>query len=267
MVGAGLLVGSSVLAVPIFLLTAVIFVLFPRIGLGILTVRSRADTVMAGFGTSVDLSGHGTIRTDQTIVLRVQPPDLPENPPPVRTFRLRGTTFDTYNGRSWSRRPNVGGDHHRIDRDGTLYSLTRAPDPQRDPRHALPRDRRRGDGGAPAVEHPSGERVVPPALLEEAPHLPGDLRLHPEVEVDHVVAPAHAHGLDHGVDLREEPGAHHRRLARRGRRVEGDPALARVPDLDPAVRVALAHGVEAPVTVEGSAEEAGDVARRDAHRA
>ncbi|MBK6532785.1 MAG: DUF3488 domain-containing protein [Deltaproteobacteria bacterium] len=131
-VGAGLLVGSSVLAVPIFLLTAVIFVLFPRIGLGILTVRSRADTVMAGFGTSVDLSGHGTIRTDQTIVLRVQPPDLPENPPPVRTFRLRGTTFDTYNGRSWSRRPNVGGDHHRIDRDGTLYSLTRLPDPDRD---------------------------------------------------------------------------------------------------------------------------------------
>ncbi len=131
-VGAGLLVGSSVLAVPIFLLTAVIFVLFPRIGLGILTVRSRADTVMAGFGNSVDLSGHGTIRTDQTIVLRVQPPDLPENPPPVRTFRLRGTTFDTYNNNSWSRRPNVGGDHQRIDREGTLYSLTRMPDPARD---------------------------------------------------------------------------------------------------------------------------------------
>jgi hypothetical protein len=40
-VGAGLLAGSSLLAVPIFLLTAVIFVLFPRIGLGILSVRSR----------------------------------------------------------------------------------------------------------------------------------------------------------------------------------------------------------------------------------
>ena len=131
-VGAGLLAGSSVLAVPIFLLTAVIFVLFPRIGLGILTVRSRADTVMAGFGTSVDLSGHGTIRTDQTIVLRVQPPNLPTNPPFVRTFRLRGTTFDTYNGRAWSRRPNVGGDHQRIERDGTLYALTRMPDPDRD---------------------------------------------------------------------------------------------------------------------------------------
>jgi transglutaminase-like putative cysteine protease len=131
-VGVGLLAGSSVLAVPIFLLTAVIFVLFPRIGLGILTVRSRADTVMAGFGNSVDLSGHGTIRSDQTIVLRVQPPNLPANPPLVRTFRLRGTTFDTYNGTSWSRRPNLGGDQRRVDREGTLYSLTRLPDPDRD---------------------------------------------------------------------------------------------------------------------------------------
>lgn len=131
-VGAGLLVGSSVLAVPIFLLTAVIFVLFPRIGLGILTVRSRSDTVMAGFGTSVDLSGHGTIRTDPTIVLRVQPPDLPESPPLVRTFRLRGTTFDTYNGRSWSRHPNVGGGIQHVDRDGTLYALSRMPEPDHD---------------------------------------------------------------------------------------------------------------------------------------
>jgi transglutaminase-like putative cysteine protease len=131
-VGAGLLVGSSVLAVPIFLLTAVIFVLFPRIGLGILTVRSRSDTVMAGFGTSVDLSGHGTIRSDQTIVLRVQPPNLPENPPLIRTFRLRGTTFDTYNHNSWSRRRNVGGDRQRVERQDNLYALSRMPEPDRD---------------------------------------------------------------------------------------------------------------------------------------
>lgn len=131
-VGAGLLVGSSVLAVPIFMLTAVIFVLFPRIGLGILTVRSRSDTVMAGFGNSVDLTGHGTIRSDQTIVLRVQPPDMPEVPPTIRVFRLRGTTFDTYNGRSWSRRPVDASDRRSVVRAGPLYTLTRDPDPDRD---------------------------------------------------------------------------------------------------------------------------------------
>ncbi len=126
-VGVGLLAGSSVLAVPIFMLTAVIFVLFPRIGLGILTVRSRSDTVMAGFGNSVDLSGHGTIRSDQTIVLRVQPPDMPEDPPAVRVFRLRGTTFDTYNGRQWSRRTDAN-DRQRMERAGPLYTLRREPD-------------------------------------------------------------------------------------------------------------------------------------------
>ena len=131
-VGAGLLVGSSVLAVPIFMLTAVIFVLFPRIGLGLLTVRGHGEGTLAGFGDSVDLSGHGTIRSDATIVLRVQPPDVVANPPAVRAFRLRGMTFDTYNGRAWSRRPPPGGDGARLERDGNLYALRRMPDPAND---------------------------------------------------------------------------------------------------------------------------------------
>lgn len=130
-VGAGLLAGSSLLAVPIFLLTAVIFVLFPRIGLGMLTFRRGGENVVAGFGTTVDLSGHGTIRNDPTIVLRVEPPDLTEDPPPVRSFRLRGASFDTYNGRAWSRR-SANNHARRLDREGDRYAFTRAPDPAHD---------------------------------------------------------------------------------------------------------------------------------------
>ncbi|MFO0604108.1 MAG: DUF3488 and transglutaminase-like domain-containing protein [Polyangiales bacterium] len=131
-VGAGLLAGSSLLALPIFLLTAFIFVLFPRIGLGIITVRGRGENAVAGFGSSVDLRGHGMIRNDPTIVLRVEPLRLEENPAPVRTFRLRGATFDRYNGRGWSRSDTWRADAVTVDRAGNHYALLRLPNPGRD---------------------------------------------------------------------------------------------------------------------------------------
>lgn len=126
-VGPGLLIGSSLLALPIFLLTAVIFVMFPRIGLGIITVRGRGENAVAGFGSTVDLRGHGTIRNDPTIVLRVEPLDLEASPPPMRAFRLRGATFDRYNGRGWSRSDVHRNEAIRVERAGNHYALTRLP--------------------------------------------------------------------------------------------------------------------------------------------
>ncbi len=126
-VGPGLLVGSSLLALPIFLLTAVIFVMFPRIGLGILSVRTRGENAVAGFGATVDLRGHGTIRNDPTIVLRVEPSDLGLEPPPLRTFRLRGASFDRYTGRGWTRSDPNRADAVRVERAGNHYTLLRMP--------------------------------------------------------------------------------------------------------------------------------------------
>jgi transglutaminase-like putative cysteine protease len=102
-VGPGLLVGSSLLSLPVFAITALIFVLFPRIGLGIFSVRPSHATHVSGLGDEVDLAGHGTIRDDPTIVLRIEPPDLGASPPSLRTFRLRGAAFDRYDGVRWTR--------------------------------------------------------------------------------------------------------------------------------------------------------------------
>lgn len=121
-VGPGLLVGSSLLALPIFAMTAVIFVAFPRIGLGLLTVRSTRGGQVAGLGDQVDLSGHGTIRDDPTIVLRIEPPDLGNDPPVYQTFRLRGAAFDTYDGHVWTRHPAT---RVPVQREGAFYSLQR----------------------------------------------------------------------------------------------------------------------------------------------
>lgn len=119
-VGPGLLVGSSLLSLPIFAITAVLFVLFPRIGLGVFSLRQNRGQATAGLGDEVDLSGHGTIRDDPTIVLRIEPPNLAPEPPPLRPFRLRGAAFDRYNGRLWSRHAGTRANVHR---DGAEYDL------------------------------------------------------------------------------------------------------------------------------------------------
>lgn len=120
-VGPGLLLGSSLLAIPIFAMTSVIFLVFPRIGLGIVSIRSSRGGPITGLGDQVDLTGHGTIRDDPTIILRIEPPDLGDHPPPFRAFRLRGAAFDRYDGRRWTRSPR-----HRVSlpREGAVYSIT-----------------------------------------------------------------------------------------------------------------------------------------------
>jgi transglutaminase-like putative cysteine protease len=97
-----------------------LFVLFPRIGLGVFSLRQSRGTATAGLGDEVDLSGHGTIRDDPTIVLRIEPPNLGDTPPVTRPFRLRGAAFELYNGRAWSRR---AAQRTSIPRDTSDYDL------------------------------------------------------------------------------------------------------------------------------------------------
>ncbi len=130
-VGPRLLLASSLLSVPIFVLTAMVFVLFPRVGIGVFNLRQHSGYSVAGFGNSVDLSGHGVIRNDPTIVLRVQLLDPDPHPPFVRAFRLRGATFDTYNGHGWTRR-SASTDVVSLEHVAERYALVHLPDPARD---------------------------------------------------------------------------------------------------------------------------------------
>src|SRR5690606_6855658 len=83
----------------------------------------------AGFGSDVELGGFGLIRNDPTVVLRVTVPDLGEDPPKYLPLRLRGTSFDRYDGRRWTRSPAgaVG-----IRRLAEYYPVARWRDPERD---------------------------------------------------------------------------------------------------------------------------------------
>jgi transglutaminase-like putative cysteine protease len=102
-VGRGFLATTCLLSVPIFLFTAVLFVMFPRVGLSLLLLNHQQKGRMVGFSDRVDLGEVGILRNDPSIALRFEVQDLPEPPPARLTLRLRGTAFDRYDGRRWER--------------------------------------------------------------------------------------------------------------------------------------------------------------------
>lgn len=106
------LAATCSLSVPIFVFTALLFVLFPRVGLSLLLVNHSRSERMIGFSDHVDLGKVGRLRSDPTIALRVHFPALPEPAPTRIPLYLRGTAFDFYDGKSWSRDKTQGPAEH-----------------------------------------------------------------------------------------------------------------------------------------------------------
>ena len=127
-VGRGFLFSTCLISVPIFVFTALLFVLFPRVGLSLLLLNHPHMGRMVGFSDHVDLGEVGVLRSDPSIALRFELTTT--DPPPARiTLRLRGTAFDSYDGRAWARTQS---DRHLAERfggsGGIVYPLTRGPD-------------------------------------------------------------------------------------------------------------------------------------------
>lgn len=132
-VGRGFLATTCLLSVPIFLFTAALFVMFPRVGLSLLLLK-HPNTRVIGFTDKVDLGEVGVLRNNPEIALRFDVPDLPEPRPPLMTLRLRGTALDHYDGRRWERTIK---DHHPAVQSGDILPLARYPDVARDRRMTI----------------------------------------------------------------------------------------------------------------------------------
>jgi transglutaminase-like putative cysteine protease len=131
LVGGPFLVGTALLSLPLFALTAMLFIAFPRVGLGMLAFGGQSGTNVAGFGNEVELGQVGRIRDDATVVLRVTPPNLGDSDPPqLLDLYLRGTSFDHYDGRRWTRTGREGGRH--LPQLLNEYTITRSFNPQTD---------------------------------------------------------------------------------------------------------------------------------------
>jgi transglutaminase-like putative cysteine protease len=101
-VGRSFLAVTCLLSIPIFVFTAMLFVLFPRVGLSLLLMNRAHAGRMIGFSGHVDLGEVGVLRSDPTLAMRIDIPDLADPPPPRVTLHLRGTALDAYDGRAWS---------------------------------------------------------------------------------------------------------------------------------------------------------------------
>lgn len=129
-IGRNFLAFTCLLAVPIFAATALLFVAIPRVPMSLLFIKQNRPERMVGFSDRVDLGGVGRLRSDPTIVLRVEVPGLREPPPPRLALYLKGTAFDQYDGNAWSR--TYGASRSRATQIGRSVRLFRFPDPSRD---------------------------------------------------------------------------------------------------------------------------------------
>jgi protein-glutamine gamma-glutamyltransferase len=128
-VGRTFLIVTCCLSVPILIFTSALFLVFPRVGLSLLLLNRPSAGRMIGFSDHVDLGGVGTLRDDPTVALHVDIPDIGPTPPDRVTFYLRGTAFDAYDGRAWSR---TSIDRRPAMRDRNMIYIERAPDKTRD---------------------------------------------------------------------------------------------------------------------------------------
>jgi len=101
-VGRTFLGVTCMLSVPIFVFTALLFVLFPRVGLSLLLLNRGHTGRVIGFSGRVDLGEVGVLRSDPTLVMRIEIPNLPDPPPSRVPLHLRGAALDAYDGRTWT---------------------------------------------------------------------------------------------------------------------------------------------------------------------
>ena len=100
-VNARFFLGTGALSFGVFLGAALVFLALPRVGIGFF-LKTRGGLTLTGFADGVKLGGHGLIKNDATVVMRVEigtawgGRDAPE-------IHWRGVAFDRYDRGQWSR--------------------------------------------------------------------------------------------------------------------------------------------------------------------
>ncbi|MGN6107630.1 MAG: transglutaminase TgpA family protein [Kofleriaceae bacterium] len=102
-VGGRFFFGTGALSFGVFVGAAVVFLALPRVGVGFF-LKSRGGLTLAGFSDGVKLGGHGVIKSDPTVVMRVEIDGAHggRDRPPIH---WRGVAFDRYRDGQWSRTP------------------------------------------------------------------------------------------------------------------------------------------------------------------
>lgn len=98
--GASIFLLSAGLTLVSLILTTLIFISFPRIGLGMFSFQSRS-TPISGFSEKVTLGDVGKIKLNDDVVMRVEFSRNGKPFRPVSRVLWRGVALDHYDGTSW----------------------------------------------------------------------------------------------------------------------------------------------------------------------
>lgn len=104
LVGGRFLLATSAVSLVVFLGSAAVFFLFPRVGFGFFFKKQRPGIAMAGFSEELALGHFGVIKDNPTVVMRVEFDDARARRQAAPYWR--GTAFDHYDGERWSRTVN-----------------------------------------------------------------------------------------------------------------------------------------------------------------
>ncbi len=102
-VGPQFLLGTSSISLIIFVGSALLFLLFPRVGFGLFFQNQRSEVTLIGLSDSVMLGGHGRILDDDTVVMRAQIDDPRYRGASAPPIHWRAVAFDQYAKGRWSR--------------------------------------------------------------------------------------------------------------------------------------------------------------------
>ncbi len=106
-----------------FLLTAVLFVVTPRIGIGQFLNRQGNRGGLTGFSDAISLRDVTSVKADRRVIARIEFPELAAGMSPTGLY-LRGGTYARFDGTKWSR---VKTALARVPRTGLHYFLFPQP--------------------------------------------------------------------------------------------------------------------------------------------
>ncbi len=105
-VGRQFFLGTSAISLTIFISASLLFLTIPRIGFGLFFNKSRTGVTLAGFSDGVKLGGHGVIKNDDTVVMRIKI-DGAYQGRRAPSIHWRGVAFDHYKNGQWTRSRNA----------------------------------------------------------------------------------------------------------------------------------------------------------------
>lgn len=133
-VGGWFLLGTSTMSLTVVILAVGVFLFFPRIGGLASFPQGASPQILTGFSDRLTLGGHGRLRDNPDVVLRVHLRSLPPGVA-ISSLRYRGATFDVYARGRWIRSGDAP--RPRVMREGRHLAFmwdplpgAPAPDPQ-----------------------------------------------------------------------------------------------------------------------------------------